>query len=200
MLRQDGHPACRRGNELWDLRRVAKRLERCSQEGQVRGRRERETRRRRPSDDERRHADPKLVFLIGRDDAVLVLEPWIGEALEHLVGERPRFVRRKISRGDDLLEQQPFLERPEQWMSAGFAHDAHAGEQRERRGRRVQRIEQAQLSFAVERDVWCHHDTRAGNGERRKQLGGIRFDGPQGVRLRHGEQLGRRSGHDAVDE
>lgn len=34
--------------------------------------------------DQRQHADPKLLLLIRGDDAVLVLEPGIGEALEQL--------------------------------------------------------------------------------------------------------------------
>ena len=96
-----------------------------------------------------------------------MLEPRIGEALEHLVRERARLVRREISRGDDLLEQQPFQEGPEPRMRGGVADRADAGEERQRRRRRVHRIEQAQLALAVEPDVACEHHRRAFNGENR---------------------------------
>src|SRR2546422_11299003 len=82
-----------------------------------------------------------LLLLIRRDHAPLVLEPRIGEPLQHVVRERARFGRRDISRGDYLLEQQPFQERAEQPMRSGVAHGADAGEEREWCRRRVHRVE-----------------------------------------------------------
>src|SRR5437016_5002975 len=83
---EDAHPVRRGCDEVREPRRFRERLDRQSQEREVRGAREREALGWAApplpeSDNEWHDSNPHLGLLIGQDHAPFVIEPWVAEAL-----------------------------------------------------------------------------------------------------------------------
>jgi len=76
-------------------------------------------------------------------------------------------------------------------ISSNLANRPHAGQERERRHRGMGRVQEPQLALFVEADVG-REDNRLWpdvDGKRRSELARVAFNRPEGVGLRHSEEL-----------